>query len=99
MGGSELGPNMQFTFFLQHCSGSPIGDDGRTHQGASNISNLCSIPHMVVAVTKDEGELQQLLSTATKAGCPMAVSYPRGNRQGMPLQPDPGSYQYAWVGK
>lgn len=99
MGVSELGPNMLFTFFLQRCSGSPIGDDGRTHQGASNISNLCSIPHMVVAVPKDEGELQQLLSTATKAGCPMAVSYPRGNRQGVPLQPDPSSYLYAGVRK
>ena len=62
---------MLFAFFLQRCSGSPAGDDGRTHQGASNISNSCSIPHILVAAPRDEDKIQHLLSTATKAGCPM----------------------------
>jgi len=62
---------MLFAFFLQRCSGSPAGDDGRTHQGGSNISDSCSIPHILVAAPRDKDELQHLLSTATKAGCPM----------------------------
>jgi deoxyxylulose-5-phosphate synthase len=62
---------MLFAFFLQRCSGSPAGDDGRTNQGGSNISDSCSILHILVAAPRDEDELQHLLSTATKAGCPM----------------------------
>jgi 1-deoxy-D-xylulose-5-phosphate synthase len=65
-----------------------VGDDGRTHQGAFDISYLRSIPNIVVAAPKDEDELQHLLFTATKAGCPMAIRYPRGYGQGVPLQPE-----------
>jgi len=65
-----------------------VGDDGRTHQGAFDISYLRSIPNMVVAAPKNEDELQHMLFTATKAGCPMAVRYPRGYGQGVPLQPE-----------
>lgn len=65
-----------------------VGGDGRTHQGAFDISYLRSIPNMVVAAPKDEDELQHLLFTATKAGCPMAIRYPKGYGQGVPLQPD-----------
>lgn len=65
-----------------------VGDDGKTHQGAFDISYLRSIPNIVVAAPKDEDELQHLLFTAINAGCPMAIRYPRGNGQGVPLQPD-----------
>ena len=65
-----------------------VGDDGRTHQGAFDISYLRSIPNIVVAAPKDEDELQHLLFTAIKAGCPMAIRYPRGYGQGVPLQPE-----------
>jgi 1-deoxy-D-xylulose-5-phosphate synthase len=65
-----------------------VGDDGRTHQGAFDLSYLRSIPIMVVASPKDEDELQHLLFTATRAGCPMAVRFPRGHGQGVPLQPE-----------
>jgi 1-deoxy-D-xylulose-5-phosphate synthase len=43
---------------------------------------------MVVAAPKDEDELQHLLFTAVKAGCPMAVRYPKGKGQGVPLSTD-----------
>jgi len=55
-----------------------VGDDGKTHQGAFDISYLRSIPNVVVAAPKDGDELRHLLFTATKAGLPMAVRYPRG---------------------
>ncbi|MBI2831356.1 MAG: 1-deoxy-D-xylulose-5-phosphate synthase [Chloroflexi bacterium] len=56
-----------------------VGDDGKTHQGSFDISYLCSIPNMVVAAPKDGEELRHLLFTATKAGQPMAVRYPRSS--------------------
>jgi 1-deoxy-D-xylulose-5-phosphate synthase len=65
-----------------------VGDDGKTHQGAFDISYLRNIPNMVVAAPKDEDELQHLLFTATMAGCPMAIRYPRGNGQGLSLKSD-----------
>lgn len=65
-----------------------VGDDGKTHQGAFDISYLRAIPDMVIAAPKDEDEFQHLLYTAIKAGQPMAVRYPRGNGEGTPLAPD-----------
>lgn len=62
-----------------------VGDDGKTHQGAFDISYLRAIPNVVVAAPKDEQEFQHLLYTAINAGQPMAVRYPRGNGEGIPL--------------
>lgn len=62
-----------------------VGDDGKTHQGAFDISYLRSIPNMIVAAPKDEDEFQHLLFTALSAGHPMAVRYPRGCGAGVPL--------------
>ncbi|OHD66177.1 MAG: 1-deoxy-D-xylulose-5-phosphate synthase [Spirochaetes bacterium RBG_13_51_14] len=65
-----------------------VGEDGKTHQGAFDISFLRSIPHMIVSAPKDEDELQHLLFTAAGSGRPMAVRYPRGRGEGVPLQTD-----------
>jgi 1-deoxy-D-xylulose-5-phosphate synthase len=65
-----------------------VGDDGKTHQGAFDISYLRSIPNMIVASPKDEDELRHLLFTAVNAGQPMAVRYPRGNGVGVSLSSD-----------
>ena len=62
-----------------------LGEDGRTHQGAFDISYLRCLPNMTVAAPKDEDELRHLLFTATKLGGPMAIRYPRGNGIGAPL--------------
>jgi 1-deoxy-D-xylulose-5-phosphate synthase len=40
---------------------------------------------MVVSAPKDENELQDLLYTAIKVGSPMAIRYPRGSGEGIPL--------------
>lgn len=65
-----------------------VGDDGKTHQGAFDISYLRAIPNMVVAAPKDEDELQHLIFTAICAGGPVAVRYPRDKGQGVALQTD-----------
>ncbi|MDP6416109.1 MAG: 1-deoxy-D-xylulose-5-phosphate synthase, partial [Gammaproteobacteria bacterium] len=73
-----------------------VGDDGKTHQGAFDISYLRSIPGMIIASPKDEDEFQHLLYTAINAGQPMAVRYPRGNGEGVSLK---SSLQLLPVGK
>ena len=55
-----------------------VGDDGKTHQGAFDLSYLRGIPNMVVAAPKDQSEFQDLIYTAVKSGRTMAVRYPRG---------------------
>jgi len=62
-----------------------VGDDGKTHQGTFDLSYLRTVPNMIVSAPKDEDEFQQLLYTAVNAGQPMAVRYPRGNGEGVPL--------------
>ncbi len=65
--------------------GGIVGDDGKTHQGAFDISYLTLIPQLIVAAPKDENELQHMLYTAVKSGRPMAVRYPRSAGLGVPL--------------
>jgi len=62
-----------------------VGEDGKTHQGTLDLSYLSCIPHLAVAAPRDENELGHLLYTATRAGCPMAVRYPRGSGLGVSL--------------
>lgn len=62
-----------------------VGDDGKTHQGAFDLSYLRSIPNIVLCAPKDEDELQHMLFTAVKAGGPFAVRYPRGHGFGVPM--------------
>ena len=62
-----------------------VGDDGKTHQGAFDISYLTLIPNLIVSAPKDENELQHLLYTAVKSKHPMAIRYPRGSGLGVRL--------------
>jgi len=54
-----------------------VGEDGKTHNGAFDLSFLRCLPNMVVAAPKDGRELSSLLYTATKARRPFAIRYPR----------------------
>jgi 1-deoxy-D-xylulose-5-phosphate synthase len=65
--------------------GGIVGDDGKTHQGAFDISYLTLVPNLIVAAPKDEDELQHLLYTATRSKHPMAVRYPRSAGLGVEL--------------
>jgi len=65
--------------------GGIVGEDGKTHQGAFDISYLTLIPNLIVSAPKDENELQHLLYTAVTLGRPMAIRYPRGSGIGVEL--------------
>jgi len=65
--------------------GGIVGDDGKTHQGAFDISYLTMIPNLIVSAPKDENELRHLIYTAVKAGQPMAIRYPRSPGSGVEL--------------
>jgi len=62
-----------------------VGDDGKTHQGAFDLSYLTLIPNLIVSAPSDENELQRLLYTAVKSEHPMAVRYPRSAGLGVEL--------------
>ncbi len=65
-----------------------VGEDGKTHQGAFDISYLNLIPNLIVSAPKDENELQHLLYTAVISGRPMAIRYPRSSGLGVELDAD-----------
>ncbi|WP_099220989.1 1-deoxy-D-xylulose-5-phosphate synthase [Listeria costaricensis] len=60
-----------------------VGGDGETHQGIFDISFLRSIPHLVLAMPKDEMEARRLLETGFLHDGPFALRYPRGHSLGV----------------
>lgn len=64
-----------------------VGADGQTHQGAFDLSFMRCIPNMTVMTPANEDEMRQMLYTAYTLNTPTAVRYPRGNAQGVELQP------------
>ena len=63
-----------------------VGDDGPTHHGAFDIAYLRALPNIVLMAPRDEAMLVHMLRTATlhDAG-PIALRYPRGEAEGVPL--------------
>lgn len=66
--------------------GGIVGEDGPTHHGLFDFSYLRSLPNMVVMAPKDENELVQMLHTAVSHQGPIAVRYPRGKAEGVPIE-------------
>jgi 1-deoxy-D-xylulose-5-phosphate synthase len=69
-----------------------VGDDGPTHHGAFDISYLRCLPHMVQMAPRDEAALVNMLHTALRYDDgPVALRYPRGEAEGVPLpvRPEP----------
>jgi 1-deoxy-D-xylulose-5-phosphate synthase len=63
-----------------------VGDDGPTHHGAFDISYLRCLPHMVLMAPRDEAMLVHMLHTALSWDeGPIALRYPRGEAEGVPL--------------
>jgi 1-deoxy-D-xylulose-5-phosphate synthase len=63
-----------------------VGDDGPTHHGAFDISYLRCLPHMVLMAPRDEAMLVHMLHTALSWDeGPVALRYPRGEAEGVPL--------------
>ena len=67
-----------------------VGDDGPTHHGAFDISYLRPLPHIVLMAPRDEAMLTHMLHTAlTYDDGPVALRYPRGEAEGVPLPERP----------
>ena len=62
-----------------------VGEDGKTHHGAFDISYLRCLPNTVIAAPMDENELQHLVYTAYRHDGPFAIRIPRGAAVGAPL--------------
>jgi 1-deoxy-D-xylulose-5-phosphate synthase len=63
-----------------------VGDDGPTHHGAFDISYLRCLPNMVLMAPRDEAALVHMLRTALLYDeGPIALRYPRGEGEGVPL--------------
>jgi 1-deoxy-D-xylulose-5-phosphate synthase len=63
-----------------------VGDDGPTHHGAFDISYLRCLPNVVLMAPRDEAMLVHMLHTALEwDDGPIALRYPRGEAEGVPL--------------
>ena len=62
-----------------------VGEDGKTHHGAFDISYLRCLPNAIVAAPMDENELQHLVYTAYKYQGPFAIRIARGAGVGVDM--------------
>ncbi len=70
--------------------GGVVGEDGPTHHGAFDLSYLRCVPGMVIMAPRDEAMLVRMLRTGLAYdGGPIAMRYPRGAAEGVPIPPDP----------
>jgi 1-deoxy-D-xylulose-5-phosphate synthase len=69
--------------------GGLVGADGKTHQGAFDLSYLRLVPNLVVMAPSDENELRIALATSVHHDGPVAFRFPRGSAIGLPLDPSP----------
>jgi 1-deoxy-D-xylulose-5-phosphate synthase len=67
-----------------------VGDDGPTHHGAFDISYERCLPNMTLMAPRDEAMLVTMLRTAlVHDDGPVAIRYPRGEAEGVPLPETP----------
>ena len=63
-----------------------VGDDGPTHHGAFDISYMRCLPNLILMAPRDEAMLIHMLRTALlHDDGPVALRYPRGEAEGVPL--------------
>lgn len=66
-----------------------VGEDGPTHHGVFDLVYTRMVPNMKVLAPSDEAELVNGLHTALTIGGPVALRYPRGAAEGVPLPEQP----------
>jgi 1-deoxy-D-xylulose-5-phosphate synthase len=66
-----------------------VGDDGPTHHGAFDVSYLRPLPNITLMAPRDEAMLVNMLRTALAHDGPIALRYPRGAAEGVPLPERP----------
>ena len=79
-------PNLPVTLIADRAG--IVGEDGKTHHGAFDISYLRVLPNAVVAAPMDENDLQHLIYTAYLYEGPFAIRIARGAAVGSELDPD-----------
>ncbi len=65
--------------------GGIVGEDGPTHHGLFDFAYLRTMPNMTVMAPADENELARMLKTAILHDGPVALRYPRGSAEGVPV--------------
>jgi 1-deoxy-D-xylulose-5-phosphate synthase len=65
--------------------GGIVGEDGETHTGAFDLSFLRCVPNLVVMAPADESEMRNMIYTAVEYDGPIALRYPRGAGEGVPI--------------
>jgi len=78
--------NQHVVFCLDR--GGLVGEDGPTHHGSFDLTYLRSLPNMTVMAPKDENELHHMLYSALSYNGPVAIRYPRGEGEGVPIDND-----------
>ncbi len=63
-----------------------VGADGKTHQGAFDLSYLRCMPGLLVMAPSDENELRHMLRTALEVTGPAALRFPRRGAVGLPRE-------------
>ncbi len=66
-----------------------VGEDGPTHHGVFDMSFLRAVPGLSIMAPSNEAEMVHMLHTALKMGGPVAIRYPRGAGEGVPLPTEP----------
>ncbi|MCP3872501.1 MAG: 1-deoxy-D-xylulose-5-phosphate synthase [Desulfobacteraceae bacterium] len=69
--------------------GGIVGEDGPTHHGLFDFSYLRCMPNMTIMAPKDEHELTRMVITAVSHNGPIALRYPRGVGDGVPIDDNP----------
>lgn len=79
--------NLDVTFCMDRAG--LVGNDGPTHHGVFDIAYLSCLPNIVLAAPRDESYMKPLLRTLLYHPGPGAMRYPRGNGNGVDLEPEP----------
>jgi 1-deoxy-D-xylulose-5-phosphate synthase len=66
-------------------------NDGPTHHGLFDISYLRCLPNLIGMAPSNEDELQDMMFTATLQSHPVAIRYPRGTAEGVPIKDQPAT--------
>jgi len=66
-----------------------VGEDGPTHHGVFDLTFLRAVPGLSIMAPSNEAELVHMLHTALHMRGPVAIRYPRGAGEGIPLPVEP----------
>ena len=80
-------PDLDVVFAIDRAG--VVGEDGSTHHGLFDIAYARAIPNMRVLTPSNEAELVSALHTALAIKGPVALRYPRGQAQGVPIPKTP----------